>query len=216
MRIVNILVIFFGFGMLPLANAQSDSYKSVQAFVASMPGATLELEATGDLNDDEHPDSIVSILRGATPNQTRQIYILFGSDLGTYKVADNSGEEIACCGTTDVEFGDMEITEHSVFFSYHRRWHNCVNDTQYQYKLNKNTFKLIEVLYSSTLYKEDDDSMKASVEINKNLVTGRMVITKSKNNKKSQKTIIKGKPELFYLKDGGGLDAADYKYDPCQ
>ncbi len=215
MRIVNVLVVFLGFWMLPLANAQSDNYKSVQAFVSSIPGSVLELEATGDLNGDGRADSIISIIKGRIPNQTRQIYILFASDTGTYKVADSSGEDMACCGTADIEFGDMEIVESSVFFSYHKRWHNCVNDTQYQYKFNKNAFQLIEILYSSTLYNEDDDSAKATVEIKKNLVTGHMAVSKSTGNKKSRKTIIRGKPELFYLKDGGGLDETDYKYDPC-
>ncbi len=122
---------------------------------------------------------------------------------------------MACCATADVEFGDMEIIEASVFFSYHRRWHNCLNDTQYQYKLNKNAFQLISIIYRSSLYNGDDDSANTSIEIDKNLVTGRMIVSKTIGNEKSRKTIIEGKPKLLYLKDGGGLDDSDYKYDPC-
>lgn len=162
----------------------------------------LEAEARGDLNGDGLEDWVGVITRKARKIDkdlpdfeavTAQLYVLLQEKNGSYKLAEKS-KEIAIGGNEYVEA--LEIKTSSVFLQVNSKGADFVEPNHYQFKLYNGEWRLIG---HRTLYLIIADD--ASVETDRNLLTGAVIVKKQKGNRKPTVQRSTQKFQKILLKD---------------
>ena len=112
----------------------NQTFNNADEFVNSIPNATLEMSATGDVNGDGLKDWVGLILREGDPTSTRQLFILTQLPDGKYIVSEKSvGSEVGGNGSS--EYNNLKIIKSSIYVHQLGRGYNNLQENIYQYKL---------------------------------------------------------------------------------
>lgn len=190
-----VLALLFSIGVQP---ARSQEFPSVAAFLKQMlnDANSLSVDARGDLNGDGLEDWAGVILREKSEVvRTSQLYVLVQQPTGGYRVAEKSLEaEIAgmgCCWTED-----LRISRSSVYIQNNAKTAATMEAATHQFKFYKNEWRLIGVKIYYL-----DHSTDTSTETDMNLLTGAVIETKSKGDRKPAIRRRKQVFGRFLLKD---------------
>jgi hypothetical protein len=127
------------------AHASSPDFASPTSYVQSLPLASIETSANGDLNGDGREDWVISVV---TPNgdhdQSRQLVVLLQEASGRYVLSARSRIEGVDPnnGTSTNEF-EVEIRNGSFFVSRSNRWHGCGTRDRFQFRFSAQGWMLI-------------------------------------------------------------------------
>ncbi|RDD83102.1 hypothetical protein DVJ77_00325 [Dyella tabacisoli] len=211
---------------MPIRGITADTtYASIDAFLRSLPNASLEKQARGDLNGDGRADWVGSIRRQHTGekgnDETRQIYVLMQMPSGTYTVAAQSHEAIIASGTANNDFDEITLSGSSFYLSQSSAWHECVNTTTTQVQWRHGMLRLIGVDYQSSLSSQDGSPTPLKTfHLSRNTLTGVTIEEIIANGKPAEtiksKTVMKPTYLQDYPDGDFNLRAEDFKHDPCR
>jgi hypothetical protein len=161
----------------------------------------MEFEAEGDLNGDGLKDWAGLIQRKLEDadepwmSESLQLYLLLQQKNGGYKIAEKSNEtELGGLGGT--YFENLEIKNSSVYLQINSKGADYVEPHFYQFKLYKGEWRLIGYRTFHLEISADD-----SVETDRNLLTGAVIVKKQKGEAKPVVRQSSKKFPKFLLKD---------------
>lgn len=160
---------------------QQVDFASVDAFLKQTltGGASLSVDAKGDLNGDGLADWCGVILREKSDSlRTSQLYVLLQQPQGRYRVAETSREEqiagMGCCWTEDVR-----ISRSSVYIQNNAKTATTMEAATHQFKFYQNEWRLVGV----RIYYIDHVTDVAT-ETDMNVLTGLVIEKKWKGDNK--------------------------------
>jgi hypothetical protein len=185
-----------------------------EGFVKSITktGETLGAEARGDLNGDSLPDwvGVIHADRSEDSSPTEQLYVLLQIPAGGYRLAVQSQKgEVPGMGCCWLE--DLRISNGSIYVQDNAKTGGSIEAANHQFKLYKGEWRLVGLkVYFSDLRPES----QLDTDTDMNFLTGSVIETKTKENKKP---IIKRSRKRFgtyLLKDfdfstGFGLEQTE-------
>ena len=167
----------------------------------------MEFEAEGDLNGDSLKDWAGIIQRKTEvkfedadeplTSATAQLYVLLRQKDGGYKIAEKSLENESG-GLGGTYFENLEIKNSSIFLQINSKGADYVEPNHYQFKLYNGEWRLIGYRTFHLEISADD-----SIETDRNLLTGAVIITKQKGEAKPVVRQSRKKFPKLLLKDFG-------------
>ena len=154
------------------------------------------VSAKGDLNGDGIEDWAVGVHRSYPDFQTDQLYILIRQGAaGPFRVEVTNGEwQTARNGCCWVE--QIEIKNSSLYVQHNEKTHGTMEAATHQFKLYRGAWRLVGVRVFLL-----DIGADASTETAMNVLTGRVMVTKQKGDKRTGITTRRKKFSASYLKD---------------
>lgn len=124
-----------------VARASSPDFASPEAYAHSLPSASIESSASGDLNGDGRDDWVISI---STADGDRRLLVLLQEANGRYLPAGSSRTQgiDPNDGTSTNDF-ELEVRNGSFFVSQSNRWHGCGYRDRLQFRLSAQGWQLI-------------------------------------------------------------------------
>jgi hypothetical protein len=176
---------------------EKELFPSIDDFLkkASKKGDEV-VSAKGDLNGDGIEDRAVNVHRPQADYHSDQLYILIRQGAsGPFRVEVTNGEwQTAHNGCCWVE--QIEIKNSSLYIQYNAKTHGTMEAATHQFKLYQGAWRLVGV---RVFYL--DIGADRSTETDMNLLTGRVVVTKQKGDKRTGLTNRRKKFSASYLKD---------------
>ena len=182
-------------------------YPDLNAFkeVYMQKDIPMEFQAEGDLNGDGLKDWAGLINRKTAMKfedadepyirETIQLYVLLQQKNGSYKIAEKS-VETQFGGLGGTYFENLEIKNSSVFLQINSKGADYVEPNFYQFKLNNGEWRLINYRTFHLEISADD-----SVETDRNLLTGTVIVKKQKGENKPIVQRSKKNHSKILLKD---------------
>ena len=178
----------------------------------SKSGATLSMEARGDLNGDKLADWVGAIHAERTEDAspTDQLFVLLQVPAGGYRLAVQSQKaEIPGMGCCWLE--DLSISNGSIYVQDNAKTGDTIEAANHQFKLYKGQWRLVglKVYYSDLRPKSLMDT-----DTDMNFLTGAVIETKTKENRKPVIKRSRKRFATYLLKDfdfstGFGLESAE-------
>jgi hypothetical protein len=148
----------------------------------SKNGETLSMEAKGDLTGDSQADwvGVIHADRSEESSPTDQLYVLLQIPAGGYRLAVQSQKaEIPGMGCCWLE--DLSISNGSIYVQDNAKTGATIEAANHQFKLYKGQWRLVGLkVYYSDLRPES----LADTDTDMNFLTGSVIETKTKENKK--------------------------------
>ena len=197
-----------------LSQEQPSTFATPEAFVRSILKGqqSLGMEARGDLNGDSQPDWVGAIHgeRTEDASPTDQLFVLLQVPAGGYRLAVQSQKaEIPGMGCCWLE--DLSISNGSIYVQDNAKTGETIEAANHQFKLYKGQWRLVglKVYYSDLRPKSLMDT-----DTDMNFLTGAVIETKTKENKKPVIKRSRKRFATYLLKDfdfstGFGLESAE-------
>lgn len=124
-----------------VTRASSPDVALPEAYLQSLPSASIETSAQGDLNGDGRDDWVLSV---STADGNRRLLVLLQEANGRYSLAGSSPTQgiDPKDGTSTNDF-ELEIRNGSFFVSRSNRWHGCGDRDRLQFRLSAQGWQLI-------------------------------------------------------------------------
>jgi len=185
-------------------------FDSVDSFISSMPGATHEnvKGAYGELSGPGHKDwAGLVFINNPDSEGTQQIFILTQGDDGKYQLAASDQSSDADGGTGHHTVDEVKIAKSSVYISSSWNWHGCGGGATHQFKNYNGQWRLIGVTFNrsnsttTNVKGEAAYDVGDSVNIDRNVLTGNIIIKSKPLGKKPVTENIHVAPELLLFND---------------
>jgi hypothetical protein len=140
------LLIWFGLALVVKdVGAANGKYRTLDDYVSSIPQASIEISAQGDLNRDNLDDVALSLaLPHDGEDKLRRLVVLIRSVDGSYSEAARSGtDDIQPTNGSSRHETELWIENGSLFYSYKNFWRGCGNRTRYQFGWHESGLRLI-------------------------------------------------------------------------
>ena len=183
------------------SSGSGETFTTIEEFLkTARPKSGEELvSANGDLNGDGVADwagAIPRTKKGDTAVDTLQIYVLIRQGAnGPYRLEVTNGERetgrSGCCWVEDVR-----IENSSLYIQHNAKTHGTMETATHQFKIYKGAWRLVGV----RIFYLDVDA-DTSTETDTNVLTGRVVVTKQKGDKRTGVRTLWKKISPAYLKD---------------